>query len=100
MTITYRCLGCGQVSKEKDSLVHSDQICGLGDFIVEGYTPSRADRTIRYLLSKDINYFLATAGGIVCNIIFIHHLKYSLTEALIHSLGFGFLLGRLVRYEK
>lgn len=90
----YLCLLCEEVQPEGGEFQHD---CPL-QAIVKRRVPTRWERFCRWLLRIDVTFFLATAGGVAVNVVITRHLHFTPLESIIEGLGFGFLLGRLVRY--
>lgn len=54
-------------------------------------------RIKKYILSLNFGLMLAVAGGTLANWIIIRHLNLVFWESLVEGLGFGFVLGYLIR---
>ena len=96
MKFEYFCLLCNEVQPEGAPFKHE---CPR-EAVIRKRVPSRWERFCNWFWDLDIVFFLATGGGLLVNGIFTHHFQYSPMESILQGLGFGFLLGRLVRYGK
>lgn len=92
MKFEYKCFLCNEAHIDKAQFTHD---CP-DDAVIE--VPVQVKSPI--FSNLDWGAGLAIGGAIAMNVIFLNHTNYSFAESVIHSLGFGFFIGRIVRNEK
>ncbi len=96
MTLEYICLKCGETNLEIKGFKHECDPCLIG----KQWIPTKWDSFCLWFWGLDLSAILAISGGLAVSGVFVHHFHYGDYESIIHALGFGLLLGRIIRYEK
>ncbi len=90
----YKCFMCEEVHADKEQFTHFCPEYAVYKSVID----TKRRRFSRWFWKLDHTWFLATAGGLAVSAVFTIHFHYSLCESIVTGLGWGFLLGRIVRY--
>ncbi len=93
------CRQCANFSFSKDNIKHEDCLSPIETMAVEVNFKKQTstDRFKNWLLSQDINYWLAFMGAVTINAILVSRFNLSLNETLLEAFSLGFVLIRLLK---